>query len=468
MRKIHIDEEEWAARKLRLSTMQIVALGFMGIILAGGLLLWLPFSNRQPISFLDALFTAVTCVCVTGLVTVVPATQFTLIGKGIMLVLIQIGGLGVIACTSAFFLLLRKKISFRGRQMISQSYGLDTMSGMVKFIIRVLKGTFTVEAIGAVFYSIRFVQDYGVVKGVGYGIFHSVSAFCNAGVDLLGSNSLIGYAGSPLINFTTILLIVVSGLGFPVWYDILGNIKKAVRERGTRPLKWLFTRLELQSKVVLVMTGSLILFGTVLFFLLEYSNPATMGEFSVTKKLMASLFQSVTTRTAGFAAVSQSALRPGSRLLGCLLMFIGGSPAGTAGGIKTTTAAMLVLTVISVLRGRKDTECFNRKIDETVVRSGITISLVTFFFWMSGVTVLTILEPGQDFLNLMYEVTSAMATVGLTADLTPSLCRASHVVLMILMYIGRIGPVTMALVFAGRAERTTHFRSLPEGRIMIG
>ena len=462
MRKIHIDEEEWAARKLRLSTMQIVALGFMGIILAGGLLLWLPFSNRQPISFLDALFTAVTCVCVTGLVTVVPATQFTLIGKGIMLVLIQIGGLGVIACTSAFFLLLRKKISFRGRQMISQSYGLDTMSGMVKFIIRVLKGTFTVEAIGAVFYSIRFVQDYGVVKGVGYGIFHSVSAFCNAGVDLLGSNSLIGYAGSPLINFTTILLIVVSGLGFPVWYDILGNIKKAVRERGTRPLKWLFTRLELQSKVVLVMTGFLILFGTVLFFLLEYSNPATMGEFSVTKKLMASLFQSVTTRTAGFAAVSQSALRPGSRLLGCLLMFIGGSPTGTAGGI------MLVLTVISVLRGRKDTECFNRKIDETVVRSGITISLVTFFFWMSGVTVLTILEPGQDFLNLMYEVTSAMATVGLTADLTPSLCRASHVVLMILMYIGRIGPVTMALVFAGRAERTTHFRSLPEGRIMIG
>ena len=456
MRKIHIDEEEWAARKLRLSTMQIVALGFMGIILAGGLLLWLPFSNRQPISFLDALFTAVTCVCVTGLVTVVPATQFTLIGKGIMLVLIQIGGLGVIACTSAFFLLLRKKISFRGRQMISQSYGLDTMSGMVKFIIRVLKGTFTVEAIGAVFYSIR------------YGIFHSVSAFCNAGVDLLGSNSLIGYAGSPLINFTTILLIVVSGLGFPVWYDILGNIKKAVRERGTRPLKWLFTRLELQSKVVLVMTGFLILFGTVLFFLLEYSNPATMGEFSVTKKLMASLFQSVTTRTAGFAAVSQSALRPGSRLLGCLLMFIGGSPTGTAGGIKTTTAAMLVLTVISVLRGRKDTECFNRKIDETVVRSGITISLVTFFFWMSGVTVLTILEPGQDFLNLMYEVTSAMATVGLTADLTPSLCRASHVVLMILMYIGRIGPVTMALVFAGRAERTTHFRSLPEGRIMIG
>ena len=159
MRKIHIDEEEWAARKLRLSTMQIVALGFMGIILAGGLLLWLPFSNRQPISFLDALFTAVTCVCVTGLVTVVPATQFTLIGKGIMLVLIQIGGLGVIACTSAFFLLLRKKISFRGRQMISQSYGLDTMSGMVKFIIRVLKGTFTVEAIGAVFYSIRLVQD---------------------------------------------------------------------------------------------------------------------------------------------------------------------------------------------------------------------------------------------------------------------------------------------------------------------
>ena len=278
-----------STRKVSLSTMQIVALAFFGVIFLGGIILYLPFCNQKPIEFLDALFTSVTCVCVTGLVTVVPAEQFTLAGQIVMLILIQIGGLGVIACTVSFFLLLGKKITMKGRILIQEAYGLDTLSGMVKFIIRILKGTFLVEGIGAVLFAFQFVPEYGFVRGIGYGIFHSVSAFCNAGIDILGSTSFIKYADSPLVNFTTMFLIVMGGLGFPVWYDLFRNTKEVVR--GKRPKRWLLSRLGLQSKIVLTMTAALILLGTLGFFVIEYGNPATMGDMSVPEKLMASAFQ---------------------------------------------------------------------------------------------------------------------------------------------------------------------------------
>lgn len=235
-----------------------------------------------------------------------------------------------------------------------------------------------------------------------------------------------------------------------------------------RPLKWLFTRLCLQSKIVLTMTGLLILCGAVGFFLLEFNNPETMGDMNLLEKMTASLFQSVTTRTAGFATVPQGDLRESSKLLGCMLMFIGGSPAGTAGGVKTTTIAMLLLTVLCVLKNKRDTECFARKIDNNIVRSGITITMITLIFLMSGITALTIFEPGIDFLDLTYEAASAMGTVGLTADLTPILSRGSHVILMILMYVGRIGPLTMALALSGRSDKISKFRELPEENVMLG
>ena len=388
------------------------------------MLLWLPFCNQKPIEFIDALFSSVTSVCVTGLITIVPAEQFTLAGQIVMLVLIQIGGLGVVACMSAFFLIMGKKITMQGRIVIQQAYGLDTLSGLVRFIIRILKGTLFVEGIGALLYAVKFVPEFGVIRGIWYGIFHSVSAFCNAGIDILGSTSFIEYVDSPLINFTTMFLIVMGGLGFPVWYNVLENVRKEAASRGM--IKRIFTRLGLQAKIVLSMTAFLILAGTIGFFLLEYNNPSTMGDLSVPEKLMASAFQSVTTRTAGYASVSQSGLTAGSRFLGCILMFIGGSPAGTAGGIKTTTAAMLLLTAVSVLRGRRDTECFGRRVADDIVRSGITITLITFISWLAGVMALGIFEPGRDFLNLMYEASSAIGTVGLSADLTPQLSRASQ------------------------------------------
>lgn len=461
-----MEKKKKSPRRVRLTTMQIVALGFFGVIFLGGVLLWLPFSNQKPIEFIDALFTSVTCVCVTGLVTVVPAQQFTLAGQVILMFLIQIGGLGIIACVSAFFLILGKKISMKGRVVIQQAYGLDTLSGMVKFIIRILKGTFLAEGIGAVLFMIKFIPEFGVIRGIWYGIFHSVSAFCNAGVDIIGNSSFMEYVKSPLINFTTMFLIVSAGLGFTVWHDIAVNIRAVVKRKI--PKKRLVTKLSLQSKIVLTMTTGLLLAGTLSYFILEYNNPATIGNLNVFEKLMASAFQSVTTRTAGFATVSQSALTESSRLLGCVLMFIGGSPGGTAGGIKTTTIAMVLLTAVCVLRGKRDTECFGRRIEQDVIRSAITILIVTFAFWLSGVAALTIFEPGKDVLNLMYEASSAMGTVGLSADLTPYLTRGSHVVLMILMYVGRIGPVTMALVFAGHGNKAARFRQLPEKRVMIG
>ena len=459
-------EKTKSPRKVRLSTMQIIALGFFGVIFLGGLILWLPVCNQKPIAFIDALFTSVTSVCVTGLVTVVPAEQFTLLGKVVVLVLIQIGGLGVIACTAAFFLLLRKRITMKGRIMIQQAYGLDTLSGMVRFVIRILKGTFLVEGIGAVLFAIKFVPEFGAARGIWYGVFHSVSAFCNAGIDIIGNDSFIRYVDSPLVNFTTMFLIVMGGLGFPVWYDVITT----VRQEGAKkvPRRRFLTRLGLQSKIVLTMTAFLILAGALGFFVLEFNNPDTIGSLSVPEKAMASAFQSVTTRTAGYASVSQSGLTDSSKMLGCILMFIGGSPAGTAGGIKTTTAAMLLLTAASVLRGRRDTECFGRKLENGVVRSGITIMLLTFLFWLAGVTALSVFEPGKDFIDLMYEASSAIGTVGLTADLTPQLTAASHVVLMSMMYVGRIGPVTMALVFAGKADKSAQFRELPEKKIMLG
>ena len=445
--------------------MQIVALGFFGVIFLGGVILWLPICNQKPIEFIDALFTSVTSVCVTGLVTVVPAEQYTLFGQVVVMILIQIGGLGVIACMALFFLLLGKKISMKGRILIQEAYGLDTLSGLVKFIIRIVRGTFIVEGIGAVLFSFKFVPEFGLAKGIWYGVFHSISGFCNAGIDIIGNSSFMKYVDSPLVSLTTMFLIVMGGLGFPVWHDIFVTAKKGAGEKGAR--RRIFTRLGLQSKIVLTMTAFLIVFGTVGYFLLEFNNPETMKDLSVPEKLLASAFQSVTTRTAGFASVSQSGLTESSRLLGCILMFVGGSPAGTAGGIKTTTFAMLILTIISVLRGHKDTECFGRRVDMDSVRSALTITLITFTCWLTAVAAMSIFDPQTEFLNLMYEASSAIGTVGLSADLTPHLTRASHVVLMLLMYIGRIGPLTMALVFAGKSNKSDKFRNCLRRRLCL-
>ena len=453
-------------KKIRLTTTQLLATGFLGIILLGGILLWLPISNTRPISLIDALFTAVTSVCVTGLVTVTPAVQFTLFGKIVLLILIQIGGLGIIACVTAFFIIMKRRISLKERVVILEAYSMESLSGMVAMILRILKGTICLEGIGALLYSFRFVPEFGVVKGIGYSVFHAVSAFCNAGIDILGDSSFIPYADSVVVNFTTILLVVLSGLGFTVWQDLGQNLKKVWKKE--LELRRLFKKLRLHSKIVLIMASVLIVSGTLAFLLLEYNNPGTIGDMSFGEKLMSSLFHSVSTRTAGFATVPQGELTQGTMFTTCILMFIGGSPGGTAGGVKTTTIAMLILCCVSVLQNKKDVECFGRRIQADNIRTGICVVILAFVSLLAGTTLLTIFEGDVDFIRIMYETTSAIGTVGLSADLTSQLCTASKFVIMVLMYIGRLGPITFALAFGTGRKSKNHIRQLPVQGILIG
>ena len=454
-------------RNTRWNTLRVTAAGFLGVILLGAVLLYLPVSNTQPIAFTDALFTSATSVCVTGLVTVVPASQFTLFGKVILLLLIQIGGLGVIACGTLFLFLLNKKITIQERVVLKEAYGADRLGGIVRLVRKVILGTFAVEGAGAVLYAFQFIPEYGLVRGIGYSVFHAVSAFCNSGIDILGSSSLSSYVTNPVINVTTILLIILSGIGFTVWFDVIDNNRRLVR--GEVPKRWWFTRLRLQSKLAIMMTVLLILAGTVFVFLAEYGNPDTIGELSMGQKLMASMFQSVTTRTAGFCTVSQGALHTESKLFCAILMFIGGSPGGTAGGVKTTTFAMLFLACLTFVRGGNDTECMGRKITVANFRTGFAVVMVAFAVFIAGTIAVLFLEPDSILLeNVIYETASAVGTVGLTADLTPRLCRASQYVLMVMMYIGRLGPLTMALMFAGKTHPRDRIRSLPEEQIMVG
>ena len=454
-------------KNTRWNTLRVTAAGFLGVILLGAVLLYLPVSNTQPIAFTDELFTSATSVCVTGLVTVVPASQFTLFGKVILLLLIQIGGLGVIACGTLFLFLLNKKITIQERVVLKEAYGADRLGGIVRLVRKVILGTFAVEGAGAVLYAFQFIPEYGLVRGIGYSVFHAVSAFCNAGIDILGSGSLSSYVTNPVINVTTILLIILSGIGFTVWFDVIDNNRRLIR--GEVPKRWWFTRLRLQSKLAIMMTVFLILAGTVFVFLAEYGNPDTIGELSMGQKLMASMFQSVTTRTAGFCTVSQGALHTESKLFCAILMFIGGSPGGTAGGVKTTTFAMLFLACLTFVRGGNDTECMGRKITVANFRTGFAVVMVAFAVFIAGTIAVLFLEPDSILLeNVIYETASAVGTVGLTADLTPRLCRASQYVLMVMMYIGRLGPLTMALMFAGKTHPRDRIRSLPEEQIMVG
>ena len=415
-------------QNIRWNTMKILAVGFLSVIFLGAVLLWLPVSNEKSISFLDALFTSTSSVCVTGLVTIVPKYQFTITGKVILLILIQIGGLGVIACITAFFMLLKRKITVKERVVI---------------------------------------RDYGVAKGIWYGIFHSISAFCNAGIDILGDDSLARYATDPLINIITMLLIILGGIGFTVWYDVIDNGKKIWHREI--PRKWWFTRLKLHSKIAIITTGFLLIAGTVLNFALEYHNPATIGHLNTGQKLMVSAFQAVTTRTAGFSTFQQSGMYEETGFLNIILMFIGGSPGGTAGGLKTTTFALLFLAFHTMLRGGHDIECFRRKVDEKNFHVAFVTIMLALAIYITGTTFVAVIEPDTiSFQRIMYETASAMATVGLSQDLTTHLRTGSKIVLMILMYIGRVGPMTIALLFAGKVNLKEKMRTLPTEKIMIG
>lgn len=452
----------------KLNTAQIITLSFAGVIFVGGLILWLPICAAAGVhtSFSDAMFTATTCVCVTGLVTVVTATHWSLIGKLVILLLIQIGGIGLIALASIIFVSLNRKISLRNRRMIQESYNLEQMAGLVTVVKKVVLCVFAAEGIGAVGYAICFVPRFGLVKGIGQAVFTAISAFCNAGIDLLGDNSLASYVKDPMVNITTILLIIASGLGFTVWWD-LGKKIKLVFQKKLSPGR-IYKTLRLQSKLVLTTTGILLVGGTLFIFIFEYHNPDTLGNLSVGQKVMAAAFQSVTTRTAGFFTIDQGALTNGSVMICLFLMLVGGSPMGTAGGVKTTTLAVLVLSIITNLRGKKDVEAYGRKIRSSYVRSAMVVAGTSIGVLFVSVLAIFAVMPQASFVDVLYELTSAVGTVGLSRGLTAVVNTPAKWIIIFTMYLGRIGPLTMGAAVVARAQKKAEDVHLAEENIMIG
>ena len=451
-------------RKKEFTTTRIIALGFLGTIVFGTLLLMLPVSaaSGEMTNFIDSLFTATTSVCVTGLVTVPTYAHWSVFGQIVIALLAQVGGLGVITFTMLFLMALGKRIGLKQRLLIQDAYNLDTIQGMVILIKKILKGTLIVEGVGALLYMTVFIPEFGWI-GIWKSVFNAISAFCNAGMDVLGPDSLAPYVANPIVNITTMLLIILGGIGFPVRWSVLDMFCRRRRKRRT-----LFTgahHLPLHTKMVLFMTLSLIAGGALLIFLLEYNNPETLGNLPWWQKIQAALFQSVTTRTAGFLTISQAGLRKATAMICCLLMFIGGSPSGTAGGVKTTTVAILVLTVISIIKGRNDTEMFGRKINGNLVRRALSIFMVSFGVMLLAVIALAIVQPG-DFIDCLFEVISAIATVGLTRDFTTELTVAGRIIIIVTMYIGRIGPISLALFFNSR--RFVNLKTYPEEKVGVG
>ena len=445
-----------------LSTTQIIMLSFLVVILVGSVLLALPISTKsgEPVGYLDALFTATTSTCVTGLVTLPTVTTWSWFGQIVILLLIQIGGLGVITIFAGIMIALNKRFGLKESQLIQDAFNLNSLSGLAKFVKRVILGTLIVEGIGAILYMFVFIPDYGA-RGIWISIFNSVSAFCNAGIDIIAENSLVGYATNPLINAVTETLIILGGVGYIVWWDVVRVLKDWKR------LKWkCFQKLTLHSKIVLSITAILVFGGAALLLAFEFNNPLTIGNYSFFDKMQVALFQSVTTRTAGFATVAQENLTNPSAILCLLLMFIGGSPAGTAGGIKTVTIVVLIATAYTTIKNKNEVSLFNRDLTRQTVRKAVAVSGMSFCIMFVS-TILLSLVTDAAALDILYETVSATATVGLTRNLTGILNAWGKIIIIFTMYLGRVGPISLAFMFKSRKE-TVNIVKNPTEEISVG
>lgn len=446
----------------RWTTTQIIMLSFLAVILLGSLLLALPISAADGIAvpYLDALFTATTATCVTGLVTLTTVSTWSVFGQVVILLLIQVGGLGVITIISAVMILLHKRMGIGDRLLLQDAFNLNTLSGIVRFVKRVLLGTFLVEGVGAVLYMTVFVPEFGR-RGVWISVFTSISAFCNAGIDIIGENSLCDYATNPIINGVTGLLIILSGIGYIVWWDVIQAVKKAVGKH-----RKIFANLTLHSKIAISTTLILIIGGGILIFLLECHNPLTIGSLSLFDKLQVSFFQSITTRTAGFATVPQQDLTNASSILCLLLMFIGGSPVGTAGGIKTVTVAVLFVSAMATIQNKNDVTLFDRNISKQAVNKAVAVTAMSFSIMFTSTLLLSAVTNAEA-LDILYETVSATATVGLTRNLTPFLNSAGKAIIIGTMYLGRVGPISLALALNSNQKHQNIIKN-PTEEISVG
>ncbi len=449
-------------RKPYLSTTQIILLSFLGVILIGSVLLSLPVSSAggRAVPYIDALFTATTATCVTGLVTVSTAATWSVFGQAVILLLIQIGGLGIITFMTAVMLLFNRKIGISDRLLIQDAFNLSTLSGIVAFVKKVLIGTLTVESIGACFYMTVFVPQFGA-RGIWVSVFNSVSAFCNAGMDIIGENSLCDYSGNALITLTTAALIILGGLGYIVWWDVSRVIKNR-KQNGGR----FFKSLTLHSKIVLISTAFLLITGTALTLCFEYNNPLTLEGLPLSDKIQAAFFQSVTTRTAGFASLPQENLTNPTAILSLLLMFIGGSPVGTAGGIKTVTAAVLLSITVSLISGKNSVSLFGRTISKQSVYKAVAVTVMSFSVMFVSTLLLSAVTNAPA-LDILFETVSAAATVGLSRSLTGALNLLGKLIIIFTMYFGRVGPISIAIAFGGKNPSRNIIKN-PTEEISIG
>lgn len=444
------------------STTQIIMLSFLFLIILGSFFLAMPISsaNGKAVPFVDALFTATTSVCVTGLVTLPTFSTWSVFGQVVILILIQVGGLGVITVMSGVMISLHQKIGMKDRMLIQDAFNLNSLSGIVKFIKKVLIGTFVVEGIGAVLYMIVFIPEYGV-KGIWISVFNSISAFCNAGIDIMSENSLCDYVRNPIINIVTMLLIILGGIGYIVWWDVIRVIKE-IRSKKVR----CFSGLTLHSKIALSATGVLIMGGAIAFFIFEYNNPLSIKGYSVCDKILVSLFQSVTTRTAGFATIPQQNLTNASAILSLLLMFIGGSPVGTAGGVKTVTIAVLLFSAFAMIKNKEEVSLFHRTIPKQAINKAVSVVCISFLIMFLSTLFLSAVT-NADALDIAYETVSATATVGLTRNLTPTLNIWGKFIIIVTMYLGRVGPISLVIAFNTKKERKNLIKN-PTEEISIG
>ena len=436
---------------------QVITLGFAAIILAGALLLCLPISTRDGMGapFWDALFTATSATCVTGLILHDTFSYWTFFGQLVIITLIQIGGMGVVTVAITIFVLSGKRIGLKQRVIMQESISLSQNGGIIRFTGFILRGMIIIEAIGAILLAYRFIPRMGVVEGTWAGIFHSISAFCNAGFDLMGQfkpyDSLCYYIADPLVNTVIMLLIIIGGIGFLVWEDICRH-------------KLHFRLYRLQTKLVLVTTFCIILFPALFFFFYEMSLPQ-WAELSLPEKVWAALFQSVTPRTAGFNTIDQTALSTESSIVTIILMLIGGSPGSTAGGIKTTSFAVMLLCTISFIRRKGGIEVFDRRLPGSVLPNAVTLVVLYFSGMLLGAMFISI-RDGLPLLQCCYETTSAIATVGLSVGISSEASLPSRIVLTALMYLGRLGGLT--LLYAMQRNYRAPLSRKPEESVTVG
>lgn len=438
--------------KKRLSSFQIILLGFAGVILLGALLLMLPISSAERVvtPFNEALFTSTSAVCVTGLVVKDTGSYWSAFGQAVIITLIQIGGLGVVTIAASFSMLAGRRISLMQRSTMQDAISAPKVGGIVKLTKFIITGTFIIEAVGAVSMMPVFCKNFGA-KGIWMSVFHSVSAFCNAGFDILGTEgnqfcSLTPYTSNPVINITVMLLIVIGGIGFLTWDDICNN-------------KFKIKKYSMQSKIILLTSLILILLPAIYFFIFDYSD------YSIGNRLLASLFQSITTRTAGFNTTDLTKLTRPSQAIMIFLMLVGGSPGSTAGGLKTTTMAVLILNAFACFKRKENVCAFGRRIDDSVIKNAATIVMmyITLFF-IGGVSICTIEK--LPLVASLFETASAIGTVGLTLGITPKLSLASQVILIVLMYLGRVGSLT--LIYATLSGKKQINAKLPLEKITVG